>query len=288
MPSKRPISEVDGATGEDSHPHNGESSSNPTKRKRFEKKSAPKSKKSKKAESINSLKKRVRTIERRFKTGEALPPNVTADLQRELATHKSVIAEITLRKKRRDMISKYHMVRFFERRKAERLLKQLRRKAVESADADADADDKEKEDFQSQIHKAEVDLCYTRNYPYLEPYISLYPRDVNGAMSALNTERPPVWKEVEEAMAAGEAALENLRERNPQGGVVPRKLRDNKHEEGSPFQKQKDRQEKEKERQAKKEKKRELRFERKAAREAAEAESKGDAAGDESDGGFFE
>ena len=106
MASKRPFSEVDGAT--DKEPgNNNHASSNPRKRKRPDKKSKPK------GDSINALKKRVRTIERRFKNGASLPPDVTAELQRELSTNRAVIAEATLKKKRRDMISKYHMVRFF-------------------------------------------------------------------------------------------------------------------------------------------------------------------------------
>ena len=108
MASKRPFSEVDGAADQDPRA-NSHASTNPRKRKRPEKKGKPK------GDSINALKKRVRTIERRFKNGATLPPNVTAELQRELATSRAMIEEATLKKKRRDMISKYHMVRFFGR-----------------------------------------------------------------------------------------------------------------------------------------------------------------------------
>lgn len=105
MSSKRSFSEVDSDAPAEEAPNSY--SSNPKKRK-FEKKG-----KGGKGDSINALKKRVRTIERRFKREETLPPNVMAELQRELATHKAVIAEAALRKKRGEMISKYHMVRFF-------------------------------------------------------------------------------------------------------------------------------------------------------------------------------
>lgn len=107
MPSKRPFSEVDSAADKERPRSDNHGSSNPRKRKRPDKKSKPN------GESINALKKRVRTIERRFKNGATLPPNVTAELQRELSTCRAVIAEATLKKQRRDMISKYHMVRFF-------------------------------------------------------------------------------------------------------------------------------------------------------------------------------
>lgn len=144
-------------------------------------------------------------------------------------------------------------------------MKQLQRKAKEGAD----------EELQSQMHTAEVDLTYTRYFPYLEPYVSLYPPDTKGAMSALGLERPAVWKEVEAAMAEGGSALEHLRERNPEGGVVPRKLREGgKAEDESPFAKG---------RKGAKEKKG-----GKEGKPAAAREPEEDVGDDESDGGFFE
>lgn len=119
-------------------------------------------------------------------------------------------------------------------------MKQLKRKAQ-----DANARDDPK--LQSHIHIAEVDLTYTRYFPYLEPYVSLYPKDARNAAAALELERPPVWKEVEKAMEAGGAALENLRERIPEGGVVPLNLRGGgKAEDESPFAKGGDKDRKEK------------------------------------------
>lgn len=109
MPSKRPFSEVDGAAAAEKEPRadNQAAAGGPRKRKRVDKKSKGR------ADSVNALKKRVRTIERRFKNGSTLPPDVMAELQRELATNKAMIVESTLKKKRSEMISKYHMVRFF-------------------------------------------------------------------------------------------------------------------------------------------------------------------------------
>lgn len=164
-----------------------------------------------------------------------------------------------------------------ERRKAERLVKQLKRKAK-----DATGSDEQK--LQSQIHTAEVDLTYTRYFPYLEAYISLYPKDMRNAASALDSERPAVWKEIEEAMEAGGSALENLRERNPEGGIVPRKLRvGEKPEDESPFAKGRDKDRKEKK--GDKDKK-----PGKHEKNGAEAPSpEEDTDGDSSDsGGFFE
>ena len=62
---------------------------------------------------LNWVKKRARTIERRFKTGQNMPANIQNDLERELAHHQQKIEEIADEKRRKQMIKKYHMVRFF-------------------------------------------------------------------------------------------------------------------------------------------------------------------------------
>ena len=58
-------------------------------------------------------KKRARAIERLLKRNQEVPADVRNDLERELAAHKSTVAERTFQKRRSAMISKYHMVRFF-------------------------------------------------------------------------------------------------------------------------------------------------------------------------------
>lgn len=103
-------------------------------------------------------------------------------------------------------------------------------------------------------------------------------------------ERPPVWKEVEAAMADGEEALELLRERNPEGGVVPAKLRQGgRAEDESPFQKGKDKKSKDKDGKGGKEGKEGK--DKKGGKHEKESgsASKRDAEDDGSDdGGFFE
>lgn len=69
---------------------------------------------SSKEETIGWVKKRARDIERILqRESSTRPANVQNDLERELAAHKSRIAEEKDRKLRGKMITKYHMVRFF-------------------------------------------------------------------------------------------------------------------------------------------------------------------------------
>lgn len=65
------------------------------------------------SQSLNEVKKRARDIERRFARGDQLPADVQQNLERELAHCKNQIEELQHKKKRSDMISKYHKVRFF-------------------------------------------------------------------------------------------------------------------------------------------------------------------------------
>ncbi|VUC22060.1 unnamed protein product [Clonostachys rosea] len=175
--------------------------------------------------SIEYAKKRARTIERLFQKNHDLPANVRNELERELESHKATVEDKTFQKKRSAMISKYHMVRFFERKKAIRLAKQVRKKIDKCEDQD------ELEKLRHELHIAEVDEAYAVNHPHAEVYISLYAKPnksgkddadeaeegdeggANSASSLLHTERPPMWKAVEAALEEGPDALRRLRER---------------------------------------------------------------------------
>ncbi|KAI1374584.1 hypothetical protein F4677DRAFT_425517 [Hypoxylon crocopeplum] len=174
-----------------------------------------------KPSSINWVKKRARTIERRFKTGQNIPANIQNDLERELAHHQQTIAEAAEDKKRKAMIKKYHMVRFFERKKADRLAKQIQ------SQLETTKDEKEIEKLKADLHRAEIDSLYTRFFPFRERYISLYPvaslglsvqggekpEDASSAAQALHTERPSIWEAIEKASQKGIPALTEIRER---------------------------------------------------------------------------
>ncbi|KAG6980968.1 rRNA-processing protein efg1 [Fusarium oxysporum f. sp. conglutinans] len=115
-------------------------------------------------------KKRTRTIERLLNRNQELPANVRNDLERELGALKATVSDKSFQKLRSAMISKYHMVRFFERKKASRLAKQLRKKIEETESTETD----EIEALKRDLHVAEVDEAYTQHFPHAEPYISLY------------------------------------------------------------------------------------------------------------------
>lgn len=181
-------------------------------------------------------KKRTRTIERLLNRNQELPANVRNDLERELGALKATVDDKSFQKLRSAMISKYHMVRFFERKKASRLAKQLRKKIDQTESTETE----ELEGLKRDLHIAEVDEAYTQHFPHAEPYISLYTNTKSEKQEEekdddkldytplkqrglLHTERPPIWSEVEQAMKDGSHALRNLRERRPAEVTEPTK-----------------------------------------------------------------
>ncbi|KAH6897052.1 hypothetical protein B0T10DRAFT_475836 [Thelonectria olida] len=162
-------------------------------------------------------KKRVRNIERLLNRNQDLPANVRNDLERELAAHKTSVTDKAHQKKRAAMITKYHMVRFFERKKAMRLGKQIRKKLQQ------DESSEDKAELERLLHIAEVDEAYTQNFPHIETYISLYKTEMTKetdeedkeakTKALLEAERPPMWSTIEKAMKGGPSALRAIRER---------------------------------------------------------------------------
>jgi hypothetical protein len=101
-----------------------------------------------------------------------------------------------------------------ERKKADRLAKQIRSQLEKTSNQD------EIQRLKSDLHIAEIDSIYARYFPYREAYVSLYPvqkadkaENASSAAQALRAERPPMWAVIEEAAEKGERALIQIRER---------------------------------------------------------------------------
>ncbi|GAM88351.1 hypothetical protein ANO11243_063840 [Dothideomycetidae sp. 11243] len=126
-----------------------------------------------------------------------LPAGVRIERERELKGLEEKVREVERRKKRSDCITRWHRVRFFERRKAERRLKKV---AKEGGDE----------------HGATVDLNYALYFPLEREYVSLWPRKKEGDEQA--EERMgdrDMWLLVEKCMADG--TLDDLREGKVEG-----------------------------------------------------------------------
>ena len=99
----------------------------------------------------------------------SMPSNIRQEKERALAGYRHDLG-LALAKKTKDqehskMISKYHGVRFFERKKAERGVKRSK-KALEDGEGSEEA-----------VLSAQTDLNYTLYLPLSENYVSLWPQN---------------------------------------------------------------------------------------------------------------
>lgn len=114
---------------------------------------------------------------------------------------------------------------FTERKKADRLAKQLRNQLGTTTD------EEERKKLEADLHVAEIDALYAKYFPHRERYISLYPvsslgsgvqgeakaEDASSAARSLHAERPPLWDLIESTAKKGTSALVRIQERKPAG-----------------------------------------------------------------------
>ncbi|KAI9679793.1 MAG: 18S rRNA maturation protein [Caeruleum heppii] len=149
---------------------------------------------------VNPLKKKIRDLSRLLEHSQSLPAGLRIETERALAGYRQQLAAADSEKRRQKMIKKYHMVRFFERQKATRILKKLRKRLTASESTS------EKKGLETQIAEAEVDLNYTLYCPLSEKYISLYATrddEVDDGSGSAARQKPPLWQEVRKRTVEG-------------------------------------------------------------------------------------
>ncbi|KAF2502571.1 hypothetical protein BU16DRAFT_554625 [Lophium mytilinum] len=181
------------------------SNSKPRPRPSYKPNSKPSGPPTSNPNSLNSLKTRIRNLKRLLEhtdhdRGYKMPAGVRIVRERELATCEHDLEEKTSAAKdskhRQKLIGRYHQVRFFERQKATRVLKKIRRE-LEAATNPA-----EKEEVLRRVHVAEVDLNYTMYYPLVRPYSALFPKNQGDGPTTRSYPTP----DVEEDSAGGQDA----------------------------------------------------------------------------------
>lgn len=122
-------------------------------------------------------KKKIRSIETLLQR-EDLPADVRIEKERALKALQVDLRNTQFRLKTQKRAKKYHMVRFFERKKAVRKLKQAK-KSFDAATEEGVKKDIKK--ARKVLLHAQVDVAYVYLFPKSEKYISLYP---TGPLSA--------------------------------------------------------------------------------------------------------
>ncbi len=124
------------------------------------------SKASKKGSS--SLGSRIRGLQRTLAhSGESMSAAARKEKEEEIASLRALSEDRKRRERERTLAKKYHMVKFFERRKLERRLQALKQQEERKKVS--------KEDVEAKRKALEDDLFYVANFPKDIPYVALFP-----------------------------------------------------------------------------------------------------------------
>lgn len=127
----------------------------------------------------NKLKRRIRDLERLLKKKkDVLPSNVIVEKERTLQALKLELENHEVKEQIKKNAKKYHMVRFFERKKALRKYK----KALKTYN------EEQSEENKRILFDNEINLCYVVNFPKSEKYISLFPTEQENAAESEKTQ----------------------------------------------------------------------------------------------------
>ncbi|KAK5098630.1 rRNA-processing protein efg1 [Exophiala xenobiotica] len=158
---------------------------------------------------------RVHSLRKQLARG-SLPSTVQQEKERELAALLHEQDKTKTKMEAKKTLEKYHYVRFVERQKAEKRLKQLR-KHLQSRPED--------EALSRQIHEMEVNRNYAIYAPLDQKYISIFAQrpgkvgDKRDDLQDHTESKPPMWEVVAETMTRGQPALEALRDGKVRTGL---------------------------------------------------------------------
>jgi hypothetical protein len=127
-----------------------------------------------KVASVTAVKKQIRGVQRMLNKPN-LPAEAKTKQEALLAKLSDGLRDATKKRRERHRSTKYHKVKFFERQKCDRRIKQTERKLQEATDASARAE------LEKQLEAHRTDMQYIRYYPPEQKYISLYAAEQDDA-----------------------------------------------------------------------------------------------------------
>ncbi|KAJ2808952.1 18S rRNA maturation protein [Coemansia guatemalensis] len=148
--------------------------------------------------SLSACKKQVRDVSRLLNR-KGLASTARVELERRLKALTIQQGQLTNSQKDKANASRYHKIKFFERKKVDRMLKQIDKK-LEPKEIDSETREKliaEKQDLL-------VNLNYTIYYPNEFKYISLFPADPSSTTEDTAEKRETIRLSVRKAMEKGE------------------------------------------------------------------------------------
>ncbi|KAF2860754.1 hypothetical protein K470DRAFT_257541 [Piedraia hortae CBS 480.64] len=145
----------------------------------------------------SSLSKSIRSLRRLLAT--SIPEDVRREKERALAIAERELNSSNTSREKSRMIGKWHKVRFFERRKAERRLKRVVKEGG----------------TEEEVRDAKVDVSYALYFPLMRDYVPLYAKGKKqgeGEEESKGRGDEKIRKLVEKGMDEGEDALRGLRD----------------------------------------------------------------------------
>lgn len=121
------------------------------------------------------VKKQIKNIENLLQK-DSLPADVRVEKERALKALKVDLKHSQFNLKTKERAKKYHMVRFFERKKAIRKLKQATKAHKEAVETESK---KEIKKARKVLKHTQIDVAYVFMFPKSEKYVSLYPPEIN-------------------------------------------------------------------------------------------------------------
>ncbi|PIA18796.1 hypothetical protein COEREDRAFT_79368 [Coemansia reversa NRRL 1564] len=146
--------------------------------------------------SLSACKKQIRDVSRLLNR-EGLPSTARVELERRLKALTIQKTQLTNSQKDKANASRYHMIKFFERRKVERMLKRIDKQLKQDIAENSQKLVAEKQDLL-------VSLNYTIYYPNEFKYISLFPADSSSTTEDTAEKRDSIRLSVRKAMEKGD------------------------------------------------------------------------------------
>ncbi|KAF7791355.1 hypothetical protein EIP86_002369 [Pleurotus ostreatoroseus] len=159
---------------------------------------------------VQKIKARLRST-RRLLAKDKLAADVRVNAERRLKALETELAEAELSKKERTLAMRYHKIKFFERQKVSRKLKQVKRQLEDYQD------EKERKKLEKSLAELRVDLNYIQHYPKLKKYISLLPPEARQAAEEDHAEDDAAEPETSQTQAQREEIRHDIRERMARG-----------------------------------------------------------------------
>ncbi|PBK73905.1 hypothetical protein ARMSODRAFT_563744 [Armillaria solidipes] len=146
---------------------------------------------------------------RRLLAKDNLAADVRVTTERRLKALEAELAEAEQIRKERALGMRYHGVKFFERQKVLRKVKQAKKKLSSTPQ-------NEKKALESLLFGARVDLNYILHYPKTKKYISLFPPEIRHPetqsnstdSSETNAQRQQIKDQIRQQMLDGELPFE--------------------------------------------------------------------------------